>query len=73
MEKFYYDVITFLGDLNPVVKVLLIGMLFMLVVLCVRSIVKTHVNPKKTIFKFSQFFILAILVALTIFVCINVF
>lgn len=73
MEKFYYDVITFLGNLHPAIKALIIGMLLMLVVLCVISIVKTHVNPKKTIFKFTQFFMLAVLVALTIFVCINVF
>ena len=73
MEKFYYDIITFLGDLHPMVKVLVIGMLFMLIVLCVRNIIKTHVNPKKTIFKFSQFFLLAVLVGLTIFVCINVY
>ena len=73
MEKFYYDVITFLGGLHPFVKVLIIGMLFCLVVLCVRNIVKTHVNPKKAIFKFGQFFVLALLVAITIFVCINVF
>lgn len=73
MEKIYYDIITFLADLHPAVKVLVIGMLFMLVILCVRNIVKTHVNPKKTIFKFSQFFLLAVLVGLTIFISINVF
>ena len=73
MEKFYYDVITFLGNLNPLVKALIIGLLLILDVLCLRNIVKTHVNPKKTIFKLSQFLLMAILVALTIFVTINVF
>ena len=73
MEKFYNDVITFLGGLNPAIKILIVGLLAVLVIMCVKNIVKTHVNPKKTIFKFSQFLLLAILVALTIFVCINVF
>ncbi len=73
MEELYYNLITFLGNLNPLVKVLIVGLLFMLVVSCARVIVKTHANPKKTIFKFSQFFLLAVLVAVTIFVCIHVF
>ena len=73
MEKFYNDIITFLGTMNPLVKVLIIGMLTILVFLTAKLIVKTHVNPKKPILKLGQFFLLAILVALTIFVCINVF
>lgn len=73
MEKLYYDIITFLGTLNPVVKALILGMLLILVLLCVKNIVKTHVNPKKPVFKILQFFMLALLVALTIFVTINVF
>ena len=73
MEKFYNDIITFLGTMDPFVKVLIVGMLAMLVFFSAKVIVKTHVNPKKPIFKIGQFFLLAILVALTIFVCINVF
>ena len=73
MEEFYYDLITFLGNLNPFVKCLLVGLLTMLVVLATIKIIKTHVNPKKSIFKIGQFLILAILIAIAIFVCINVF
>ena len=73
MEEFYYNIITFLATLDPLVKALIVGMLAVLVILCVRNIVKTHVNPKKAIFKFGQFFLLAVLVALTIFICVNVF
>lgn len=73
MERFYHDITTFLGGLEPIVKGLLIGLLCILVFLCLRSIVKTHVNPKKPIFKVGQFFLLAILVAITVFVSIHVF
>ena len=73
MERFYHDITTFLGGLDPVVKGLLIGMLCILILLNLRSIVKTHVNPKKPVFKIGQFILLAILVAITIFVSIHVF
>lgn len=72
MEEFYYDLITFLSELNPLVKVLLVGLLFMLVVLSTATIVKTHINPKKPVFKIGQFLMLAILVAVTIFVSVHV-
>jgi len=73
MKEFYYDTITFISGWPTTIKVLVIGMLFCLVVFGVRNIVKTHVNPKKTIFKFSQFFVLALLIALTIFISVNSF
>ena len=73
MERFYHDITTFLGGLDPIVKGLLIGMLCILILLNLRSIVKTHVNPKKPVFKIGQFILLAILVAITIFVSIHVF
>ena len=73
MEEFYYNIVTFLVELDPLVQGLIVGLLAILVIMCVRNIVKTHVNPKKAIFKFGQFFILAILVAITIFVCVHVF
>ena len=73
MEEIYIDIITFLGGLNPMVKILIVGMLAILVFMSVISVVKTHVNPKKPVFKIGQFLLLAILVAITIFVCINVF
>lgn len=73
MEEFYYDVITFLGNLNPFVKVLIVGLLAILLILSAIKLVKIHVNPKKAVFKIGQFLVFAILLALTIFVCINVF
>ncbi|MBO7527629.1 MAG: hypothetical protein J6T74_07045 [Clostridia bacterium] len=73
MERIYHDITTFLGGLEPIVKGLIIGMLCILILLSLRSIVKTHVNPKKPIFKLGQFVLLAILVAITVFVCIHVF
>ena len=72
MEEFYYDTITFLSEMHPLVKCLLVGILTFLVVFSVIKIVKTHVNPKKSIFKIGQFILLAILIAITIFVCVHV-
>ena len=73
MEEFYYDFVTFLGGLDFIVKILIVGMLAILVFMSVKSVIKTHVNPKKPIFKIGQFILLAILLAITIFICINVF
>lgn len=73
MEEFYYNLITFLSELDPMVKGLIVGMLAILVLFCVRNIIKVHVNPKKAIFKLSQFFLLAVLIAITVFVCIHAF
>ena len=73
MEEFYINTITFISGLDPLVKGLIIGLLFILVIFCARNIIKTHVNPKKTIFKFGQFFILAILIAITVFISIHAF
>ena len=72
MEEFYYNVITFLSEMHPLVKVLIVGLLAIFVVFSVIKIVKTHVNPKKSIFKIGQFLLLAILIAVTIFVCAHV-
>ena len=71
MEKFYYDTITFIGGLSPFVKILIIGTLFIFDVLVVMEIVKTHVNPKKAVLKIGQFILLAILVAITIFISVH--
>ncbi len=73
MEELYYNLITFLGNMGPLLKGLIVGLLFMLVLICARNIVKSHVNPKKGIFKLGQFLLLAILIAITVFVCKHVF
>ena len=73
MERLYHDITTFLGGLEPIVKGLILGLLLMMILFVMRGIVKTHVNPKKPIFKIGQFFLLAILIAITVFVCIHVF
>ena len=73
MERFYHDITTFLGGLDPVVKGLIIGILLMFIVLTLRSIVKAHVNSKKFSFKVGQFVLLAILFGVTIFIVRNVF
>ena len=73
MEEFYYNTITFLSELDPLIKGLLVALLFILVIFSVRGIIKSHVNPKKPIFKFGQFLLLGVLLAITIFVAVNVF
>lgn len=72
MEEFYYDLITFLSELDPIVKVLLVGILSFLVILSIVAIIKTHVNPKKPVFKIGQFLLLGILIVVTIFVSVHV-
>ena len=73
MEEFYYNVITFWATMDSTTKMLVIGILSILIVLEVVKIVKTHVNPKKTIFKVGQFLVLAILVTVTIFITVHAY
>ena len=73
MEEFYINLVTALNDLDPIIKCLIVGMLAMLVVMCVRNIIKSHVNPKKPIFKIGNFVLLGIIVAVTIFITVNMF
>lgn len=69
MKVFFNNLITFINNMDTFLKVLFIGMLIIIDVLALIQIIKTHVNPKKFVFKLGQFLILALFVALTIFVC----
>ena len=73
MERVYHDIVTFLGGLEPLVKGLIVGLLVMCIALCMRQIVKTHVNSSKKVFKIGQFILLIILVAITVFICVHLF
>ncbi len=72
MKVFFNNLITSINNLDPLVKVLIIGLLLILDIMCVVQIIKTHVNPKKYVLKISQFLLLAILLAFTVFFCIHV-
>lgn len=72
MKVFFNNLITSINNLDPLVKVLIIGLLLILDIMCVVQIIKTHVNPKKYVLKISQFLLLAILLAITVFFCIHV-
>lgn len=72
MRVFFNNVITFINNLDVTLKITLIGMLVILDVLCVNLIIKTHVNPKKMVFKIGQFVLLAVLLGITVFVCLHV-
>ena len=72
MKVFFNNVITFINNLEPILKVLIVGMLLIIDILCVVQIVKTHVNPKKFVLKIGEFILLAIFLAITIFVLIHV-
>jgi len=50
----------------------LVGILLILDIFAVIRVVKTHANPKKPIFKIGQFILLAILIFLTIFICMHI-
>jgi len=58
--------------MDPLVKILLVGILLILDIFAVIRVVKTHANPKKPIFKIGQFILLAILIFLTIFICMHI-
>ena len=73
MEEFYINTITFISQLDPLVKGLIVGILLMLDVLCIKTIIKDHVNAKKPTFKIGQYILLIVLIALTIFICIHAF
>lgn len=72
MRVFFNNLITSINNLDIILKITLIGMLVILDFLCIKLIVKTHVNPKKWVFKIGQFVLLAILLFSTVFVCIHV-
>lgn len=72
MKVFFNNLKTFINNLEPILKVLIIGMLLIIDILCVMQIIKTHYNPKKFVFKIGQFVLLAIFLAITTFVCIHV-
>ena len=73
MERFYYNLITFLGGLSSFIKIMIVGLLAMFIFLCASDIVKTHVNKTKPVFKPLKFVVLAILIAITVFLCIHMF
>lgn len=73
MKEFYIDTITFISQMDPLIKALIIGILLLLVVLCAKGIVSAHVNSKKPKIKIGMFILEAVLVALTIFVCVHAF
>lgn len=73
MREFYIDTITFISQMEPLIKALIIGILLLFVVLGAKSIVSAHVNAKKPTLKIGTIILEVILVALTIFVCIHAF
>ncbi|MBQ7884817.1 MAG: hypothetical protein IJ318_01825 [Clostridia bacterium] len=72
MKVFFNNIITFINGLDTFVKVLIIGVLLLIDILCIIQVVKTHVNPKKPVFKILQFIMTIIFILLTIFVCAHV-
>ena len=72
MKVFFNNVITFINNIDPFLKVMIIGMLLLIDIMSVMQIVKTHVNPKKPVFRILQFFVAALFIGLTVFVCIHV-
>ena len=68
MGVFFNNLKTFINNLEPILKLLIIGMLLIIDILCVMQIVKTHYNPKKFVLKIGQFVLLAIFLLITIFV-----
>lgn len=72
MNVFINNIITFINGLSTLMKVLIIGFLVLIDILCVIQVVKTHVNPKKPVFKILQFVMTILMILLTVFVCAHV-
>lgn len=72
MRVFFNNIITFINGLDTFLKVLIIGVLILIDILCIIQVVKTHVNPKKPVFRIFQFVFTILFVAFTIFVCSHV-
>lgn len=73
MEVFFNNLKTSIGAMSPLLKVLVVGILTMIDVLLIIEIAKVHINPKKPVLRLGLFFVLAICIAVTVFVCVNVF
>lgn len=72
MRVFFNNVITFINSMDTYLKVLIIGVLLLIDILCIIQVVKTHVNPKKPVFKIFQFVFTILFILLTIFICSHV-
>lgn len=71
MKVFFNNIITFINNLDTTLKVLIIGLLIMIDLMCLVQIIKTHVNAKKPVFKILQFIFTGIMIGFTIFVCVH--
>ena len=69
MRVFYNNIITFINGLDTFLKVLIIGVLLLIDILFVIQVVKTHVNPKKPVFKIFQFVFTILFIMFTVFFC----
>lgn len=72
MNVFFNNVITFINGMDTLLKVLIIGVLLLVDILCVIQVAKTHLNPKKPVFKILQFIFAILFIMLTVFVCAHV-
>ena len=72
MKVFYNNVVTFINNMSPFLKTLIIGLLIIIDVLCVVQIIKTAGSSKKMLSKIGQYLLLALFLALTMFVTLHV-
>ena len=73
MKEFLIEIKQFISLMDPLIKALVIGILLLLVILGAKNIVSAHVNAKKPKLKIGMFILEAVLIAITIFVCIHAF
>ncbi len=68
MEVFINNLITFLNGLSPFLKVLLVGLLIMIDVMCVINVIKSCIKKEKVVLNLLSFVLLALFLALSIFI-----
>lgn len=71
MKEFFNNLATAINNWSPLLKTLVMGLLLIMDILCIIQIVKTHVNPKKMVFKIGQFLLLALFLTITVYISAN--
>lgn len=68
MEVFINNLKTMLNGLSPFLKILLVGLLVMLDIMCTINVIKVCIQKEKVVINLFSIVLLALFLALTIFV-----
>lgn len=69
MAEFYNNVVAFFRDMSTIYKIILVGVLVMLALVCFRIVIKLHANAKKFKLKIVPIIFTVLFLALAVFIC----